>query len=142
MQKHTFSISSIDDLPNLAKQIISLYSSKKIFLFYAEMGAGKTTLIKALCKELGSIDQFSSPTYSVVNEYKIVHQPLSIFHIDLYRLNDLNEALDIGIEEYINGTDYCFIEWPELVEPLLPDGCVRVEIKTDGNNREIAIFMS
>ena len=142
MQKHTFSISSIDDLPNLAKQIISLYSSKKIFLFYAEMGAGKTTLIKALCKELGSIDQFTSPTYSVVNEYKSIHQPLSIFHIDLYRLNDLNEALDIGIEEYINGTDYCFIEWPELVEPLLPDGCVRVEIKTDGNNREITIFIS
>jgi tRNA threonylcarbamoyladenosine biosynthesis protein TsaE len=142
VQKHTFSISSIDDLPNLAKQIISLYSSKKIFLFYAEMGAGKTTLIKALCKELGSIDQFTSPTYSVVNEYKSIHQPLSIFHIDLYRLNDLNEALDIGIEEYINGTDYCFIEWPELVEPLLPDGCVRVEIKTDGNNREITIFIS
>jgi len=106
------------------------------------MGAGKTTLIKELCKALGSSDQFSSPTYSVVNEYKIPSKDLSIYHIDLYRLNEIGEALDIGIEEYINENDYCFIEWPELIEPLLPKHCVHVEIKSNENKREIAIFMS
>lgn len=141
MKKHFFSAVSLDELPSIAKQILQLYPQQKIFVFYAEMGAGKTTLIKALCKELGSVDQFSSPTYSLVNEYKITNQPTSIFHIDLYRLNDLNEALDIGIEDYLSGKDYCFIEWPELVEPLLHEKYVQVEIKTKENCREIAIFM-
>lgn len=141
MKKHFFSAFSLADLPSIAKQILQLYPQQKIFVFYAEMGAGKTTLIKSICKELGSADQFSSPTYSIVNEYKITNQTASIFHIDLYRLNDLSEALDIGIEDYISGKDYCFIEWPELTEPLLPEEYVQIEIKTKENCREIAIFM-
>jgi tRNA threonylcarbamoyladenosine biosynthesis protein TsaE len=141
VKKHFFSAFSLADLPSIAKQILQLYPQQKIFVFYAEMGAGKTTLIKSICKELGSADQFSSPTYSIVNEYKITNQTASIFHIDLYRLNDLSEALDIGIEDYISGKDYCFIEWPELIKPLLPEKYVQVEIKTKENYREIAIFM-
>lgn len=142
MQKHTYYATSTDELPNIAHQIIELCSTKKIFILYAEMGAGKTTLIKAICQALGIKDQLSSPTYSIVNEYKLPDGLTPVFHIDLYRLTLLEEALDIGIEEYINGKNYCFIEWPQLIEPLLPDDVVRVEINSDEKYREISIFMS
>ena len=105
------------------------------------MGTGKTTLIKEICRQLGSTDNFSSPTYSIVNEYLIGGSNQKIYHIDLYRLKNIEEALAIGIEEYISGDSYCFIEWPGLIEQLLPPNTVKVDIKFENNMREISIFM-
>ncbi|MBS1686727.1 MAG: tRNA (adenosine(37)-N6)-threonylcarbamoyltransferase complex ATPase subunit type 1 TsaE [Bacteroidetes bacterium] len=94
----------------------------RIWLFTGEMGAGKTTLIKAICRQLGTTDDLSSPTYALVNEYSIPGQPTRIYHLDLYRLRDIEEALDIGMEDYLLGGDYCLIEWPQIIEPLLREG--------------------
>ncbi len=134
------SIRGIDQLPAVAKDILRLATGKRVFAFYAEMGAGKTTLIKEICKQLGSHDNFSSPTYSIVNEYSVENSFSKIFHIDCYRLKNLEEALSIGMEEYMNGDEYCFIEWPELVEQLLPDDVVKISIRTDENVRNVSIF--
>jgi len=138
------SISGIEDLPVIAKDILQFTGDKKVFAFYAEMGAGKTTLIKEICKQLGSQDSFSSPTYSIVNEYSlqsaIQNLQSKIFHIDCYRLKNFEEALSIGMEEYVSGDNYCFIEWPELIEQLLPDDAVKISIRSDGNVRNVSIF--
>ena len=104
------------------------------------MGSGKTTLIKEICKQLGSKDNFSSPTYSIVNEYSVADSSSKIFHIDCYRLKNFEEALAIGMEEYLNGDDYCFVEWPELIESLFPDDVVKISIRTDENVRNVSIF--
>ncbi len=125
----------------MAKTILHFAEGKKIFAFYAEMGAGKTTLIKELCLVLGSHDNFSSPTYSVVNEYENTDSgSAKIYHIDLFRLKNIEEAFSIGIEEYLDGNNYCFIEWPELIEALLPDDVVKISIQPDGNIRNLTIF--
>ena len=113
----------------------------KIFAFYGQMGAGKTTLIKEMCKQLGSKDNFSSPTYSLVNEYAIAGKMEKIYHLDLFRLKTMEEALDLGLVDYLSEENYCFIEWPELIEDILPDTTVRVEIKGENNLREMIIFM-
>lgn len=112
-----------------------------MFAFHGEMGSGKTTIIKQLCILLGSHDNFSSPSYSIVNEYLVEGTTEKIYHIDLYRLKNIDEALAIGIEEYITGESYCFIEWPELIEALLPTDVINVSIKPEDNVREISIFM-
>ena len=132
------SITTSEQLPVVAKNILQFAEDKKVFAFYAQMGAGKTTLIKEICKQLGSADNFSSPTYSIVNEYEIASG--KIYHIDLYRLQNLDEALNIGIEEYLSGENYCFIEWPELAEQLFADDVVKISISTDGNVRNLSIF--
>ncbi len=141
-------LSRLSELPFVAGKILQFAGGKKVFAFYGEMGTGKTTLIKEICRQLGSNDNFSSPTYSIVNEYFVfpnselkTQNSKLIYHIDLYRLKTLNEALEAGVGEYITGENYCFIEWPELVEPLLPADYVRIEIKMDENMREIAIFI-
>jgi tRNA threonylcarbamoyladenosine biosynthesis protein TsaE len=123
--------SSLSDLPTIAQQIISDTGDARIFLFYGDMGAGKTTLIKALCSELGSTDVITSPTFSIVNEYA---GPNKIYHFDFYRLKNQNEALDIGSEEYFYSGNYCFIEWPEKIPDLLPDNYVRVTIVQQADN--------
>lgn len=125
----------------VAASILKFAEGRKVFVFEGEMGSGKTTLIKELCRLLGSEDNFSSPTYSVVNEYLKQSTGEPIYHMDLYRLNKLQEALDIGVMEYITGSNYCFIEWPELIEELLPAEIVRVCIKTEDNIRNVSIFM-
>jgi tRNA threonylcarbamoyladenosine biosynthesis protein TsaE len=134
-------ITDINRLPELCKAILKFAGGRKVFAFHGEMGSGKTTIIKALCGELGSHDSFSSPSYSIVNEYLVEPGKEKIYHIDLYRLKSLDEALAIGIEEYMNGDSYCFIEWPDLVEGLLPENVVEVTITHEDNTREIAIFM-
>lgn len=139
MRHKEISIVSIDELPNIAESILQFSEGRKVFAFYADMGAGKTTLIKEICKQLGSNDNFSSPTYSIVNEY-LTDTNGKIYHIDLYRLKSLEEALDVGMEEYMAGDNYCFIEWPDLVERLLPDDVVKIEIKPDGHLRNLSIF--
>jgi tRNA threonylcarbamoyladenosine biosynthesis protein TsaE len=104
------------------------------------LGVGKTTIIKALCKLLGAIDTASSPTFTIVNEYRR-EADSSLFHIDLYRMKKTEEAYDIGIEEYLYGDTYCFIEWPGLIRDLLPEGTVNVRI-TVGENEERNLLIS
>ena len=129
---------SISGLPSAASEIIALSSNARIFLFYGEMGAGKTTLIKALCEQLGVTEPVTSPTFSIVNEYRAGSE--SVYHFDFYRLKNQTEALDMGYEEYFYSGAYCFIEWPEKIPGLLPEYYVSVKIRITGpESREIEI---
>ncbi len=131
-------VKSIEELPIAAAKIINLAASRKVFLFYGEMGAGKTTLIKALCRQLGVDENVSSPTFSIVNEYQIPTG--KIYHFDFYRLKTQTEALDMGCEEYFYSGDYCFVEWPEMIPDLIPDDYIAIHINLALNNtREIHI---
>lgn len=118
-------ISSPDELPDVAAAVLSYCANEKIFAFLGQMGAGKTTLIGAICKILGVKEVVSSPTFALVHEYAGKEK---IFHLDLFRLKNTNEALEIGVEEFLTGNHYCFIEWPQLIEPLLPSRTVYVMI--------------
>jgi len=106
------------ELFQVAKELIDFADSQKIFCLFGEMGAGKTTFVKALCKALGVVDLVSSPTFSIVNEYAM-ETGNAVFHFDFYRIKNLDEAYDIGYENYLFSGDYCFIEWPEKIESLL-----------------------
>lgn len=119
-------------LPHASKELLKFAGDKKIFAFYGAMGSGKTTFIKALCSELGAVDIVSSPTFTLVNEYKTTRGD-SIFHIDFYRIKKQEEVYDFGIEEYLTGESWCFMEWPELVEEILPNDIVRVRISVGGH---------
>ncbi len=119
-------VNGIEGLASVSRQILSFAGEEKIFLFYGEMGAGKTTLINSLCAVLGTEDKTSSPTFSIVNEYSLKNG--SIFHFDFYRLRNQNEAFDFGYEDYFYSGNYCFIEWPEKIPDLWPDSFVKVEI--------------
>jgi tRNA threonylcarbamoyladenosine biosynthesis protein TsaE len=123
-------------LPAAARDLLNHSSDKRIFAFYGSMGAGKTTIIKALCKHLGAIDIVSSPTFTLVNEYKTSGGE-SLFHIDFYRIKKQEEVYDFGLEEYLTGDSYCFMEWPELVEELLPEETVRVRITVDKDEQRV-----
>jgi len=130
--------SSVPDLKNIAQQIIDYAGSNRIFLFYGDMGAGKTTLIKSLCDVLGSTDNITSPTFAIVNEY--VAQQGKIYHFDFYRLKNQNEALDIGSDEYFYSGSYCFIEWPEKIPDILPANFVKIAIEVmPDNSRQITL---
>ena len=130
--------SSISDLKVIAQQIIEYAGTTRIFLFYGDMGAGKTTLIKSLCDVLGSTDNITSPTFAIVNEY--VAQQGKIYHFDFYRLKNQNEALDIGSDEYFYSGNYCFIEWPEKIPDILPANFVKIAIEVmPDNSRRITL---
>jgi len=127
------------DLPDVAKKILNTCQNRKIFAFYGNLGTGKPTLIKALCRELGAEDELSSPTFAIANVYRGRED---IYHLDMYRINKPEEAIEIGIEEYLDGQHYCFIEWPEIIEGMLPPETVKVRIKintTPDYNRDIFI---
>ena len=117
-----------------ARQLLNLAGGKKIFAFYGSMGAGKTTLIKTVCKLLDATDSVTSPTFTLVNEYRTSSGD-SLFHIDFYRINKQEEVYDFGIEEYLSGESYCFMEWPELIEEILPPETLKIRI-TVGENEE------
>jgi tRNA threonylcarbamoyladenosine biosynthesis protein TsaE len=136
--QHIIKIKSLEDLPDAAKELLSFCEGKKVFAFYGAMGAGKTTFIKALCKTLGITDNVNSPTFSLVNEYHSNNAD-TIFHFDFYRINTLNEAYDMGYEDYFYSNKYCFIEWPEKVEELLPDNVVKVAISVGEECRIITL---
>lgn len=119
-------INSLSDLPKVAKQLLVFAQDEKIFIFNGEMGAGKTTFIKCFCSILGIKDVVSSPTYSIVNEYESINE--RVFHFDFYRIKNIDEAYDLGYEEYFYGGGICLIEWPEKVETLLPAHYIKVEI--------------
>ena len=128
-------ISSLQDLPIAARkvwQILENSDSRKLML-YGEMGAGKTTFTKAFCDFLGVTDSTSSPTFSIVNEYELTNGKV-FRHLDLYRLKKLEEALDIGIEDMLLDDSYCFIEWAELIEPILPPNVHRLRISLSAEN--------
>lgn len=135
-----FSITSEKELDVAAKKILEFAGGNKIILFNAEMGAGKTTLIKALCKALKSQDKFSSPTYSIVNEY--TYPDGKIFHFDLYRLTSIEELMDIGFETYIDSNHYCFIEWPELANELIHQEYISIELVVRNSFRQIRLQKS
>ena len=132
-----FIIRKEEELCAVAKMILEKYNSK-IFLFYGEIGVGKTSFIKKFCKELRVSDIVSSPTFSIVNQYLNVNDEI-IYHFDFYRTEKKEEVFDIGYEEYLFSSSYCFIEWPEKLEDLLPTNYLKINMKLDDNNRIINI---
>lgn len=123
-------ISDLSHLQESAKLLLNHFSDERVFAFYGTMGAGKTTFIKAICHELGSNDYVTSPTFALINEYTTKSGSV-IYHFDFYRIKKVEEAFDLGYEDYIFSGNYCFIEWPEMIEQLLPAGIVEVRIKED-----------
>ncbi|BBE17655.1 TsaE protein [Aquipluma nitroreducens] len=121
-------LSDLSALQETARMLLNNFPNDRIFAFYGAMGAGKTTFIKAICQELGSNDYVTSPTFALINEYSTTEGSL-IYHFDFYRIKKLEEAFDLGYEDYIYSGNYCFIEWPEMIEQLLPEGIVEVRIK-------------
>jgi tRNA threonylcarbamoyladenosine biosynthesis protein TsaE len=121
-------IPELSALQASAQLLLGNFPEDRVFAFYGSMGAGKTTLIKAICRALGSNDNITSPTFALINEYSTSQQSI-IYHFDFYRIKKLEEAYDLGYEDYIYSGNYCFIEWPEMIESLLPDGIVEVRIK-------------
>ena len=128
-------VSSVNELAKAAENILDFAGEERVFLFFGEMGAGKTTLIKQLCQALGVTDTASSPTFSIVNEYNSINGV--VFHFDFYRLKHETEALDLGYEDYFYSGNYCFIEWPEKIPNLLPNKCVTVRISVNDNEERI-----
>lgn len=128
-------IHKIEELNSLAKEILNFAGSEKIFIFKGDLGTGKTTFIKEICKKLGIKGQTSSPTYSIVNEY--LSKTEKVYHIDLYRLNSVEEAFEVGIEDYLYSDNYCFIEWPQIAEELLPESYIEVSIEKESENLRI-----
>ena len=124
----TIQISSLENIREAAKDFIAAMDDRTVFAFRGNMGAGKTTFIKAICEELGVEDVINSPTFAIVNEYRSEETGELIYHFDFYRINKLSEADDIGTEDYFYSGALCFIEWPEKIEELLPGDVVEVNI--------------
>ncbi len=139
----TIHIKNIEQIRAAAREFVNKIDDRRIFAFYGNMGAGKTTFIKAVCEELGISDVITSPTFAIVNEYEMpsspLHLPSSVYHFDFYRIRRLEEVYDMGYEDYFYSGALCFIEWPELIEDLLPADAVKVTISVlpDGS-REVS----
>ena len=132
MSIHTIKINGLNEYPNAAKWFTTFLQQGHIFAFYGKMGSGKTTFIKSLCEELGVEDTINSPTFAIVNEYED-REANTIFHFDFYRIKSLTEVYNMGYEEYFYSNAYCFIEWPELIEELLPEEHIRVDISEESD---------
>ena len=129
-------VSDLSQLQKTAEALLKNFPGDRVFAFYGAMGAGKTTFIKAICKELGSADYVTSPTFALINEYSTSDGSV-IYHFDFYRIKKLEEAFDLGFEDYIYSGNYCFIEWPEMIESLLLKGIVEVRIQETEKNRRL-----
>lgn len=132
-------INHIDDINEVARQFVDQMGDHKIFAFYGKMGAGKTTFIKAMCEELGVTDVINSPTFAIVNEY-MDGKGEAIYHFDFYRIKRVEEVYDIGFDEYIYSGNLCLMEWPELIEQLLPEETVRVDIMENPDGTRVIRF--
>jgi len=138
MNPQSYSTSSEVENFEVSKKLIDYAGNQKVFLFYGDMGAGKTTFIKSLCECLGMHEPVTSPTFSIINEY--IGDKNKIYHFDFYRLKNETEALDMGYEEYFYSGQYCFIEWPEKIAGLLPQHYIRVNIQVLDNNERLLTF--
>lgn len=130
-----------EQLPQIAEKILNYSPNSRILAFYGKMGVGKTTLIKAICKHLNVIDNVGSPTFSIINQY-ITKDNDTLYHFDFYRIKKLEEAFDIGYEDYFFSNSYCFLEWPEKIEELLPNDCIRIYLQETDGLRNIKIKVS
>lgn len=125
-------INSIEELPQVAREFVALMGDQTVYAFHGEMGAGKTTFVRALAQQLGvDAEEANSPSFSIINEYRSDTTAELIYHFDLYRLESVEEALEIGVEDYFDSGALCLLEWPERIEPLLPDDTVVVKITVD-----------
>ena len=132
--------SGLDNLRETANRLLELSGSCRVWLLHGDMGAGKTTLIKAICDQLGVEDNVTSPTFSIINEYQSVTEP--VYHFDFYRVKNLEEALQAGVEDYFYSGHYCFIEWPDIISQILPDQYLNVSIESGGGeNREYKLSL-
>lgn len=132
----TITVENLDSLPAAARQFIADMGNRTVVALHGEMGAGKTTFINALCRELGvESDPTASPTFALVNEYRSDTTAELIYHFDLYRLENLDEAIDMGIEDYLDCGALCLIEWPDVVDPMLPDDTIdlTITVNPDGS---------
>jgi tRNA threonylcarbamoyladenosine biosynthesis protein TsaE len=133
-------IQSPDALDDAARELLDAFPRNRVFAFYGEMGVGKTTFIKALCRNLGVGEVTSSPSFGLIHEYR-TDRGESVYHFDFYRIRTLEEAFDLGYEEYMYSGDYCFLEWPELAEALLPADTVRLAMSSGRNGaRELKLM--
>ena len=132
-------IKDIDHIREAAREFIEHIGDRRVFAFYGKMGAGKTTFVKAICEELGVDDVITSPTFAIINEYSI-DKVQSIYHFDFYRIKKLEEVYDMGYEDYFYSGALCFIEWPELIEDILPDDAVRVSIAEQEDGSRVVSF--
>jgi len=128
-----------EDIKQAARQFVESMGDNTVFAFYGKMGAGKTTFIKAVCEELGVDDTVTSPTFAIVNEYEAA-QGRPIYHFDFYRIKKVSEAYDMGCEEYFYSGHPCFIEWPELIEEVLPEETVNITIEALPNGERRLVF--
>lgn len=133
-------IEGLDSINAAAQKFVENMGEGKVFAFYGKMGAGKTTFIKAVCECLGVEDTVTSPTFAIVNEYQSTKVDYPIYHFDFYRIKKLDEVYDMGYEDYFYGGGVCFIEWPELIEELLPEDAVKVEIKENEDSTRTIRF--
>ena len=132
-------IKDIDHIREAAREFVEHIGDHRVFAFYGKMGAGKTTFVKAICEELGVEDVITSPTFAIINEYGRLGGA-SIFHFDFYRIKKLEEVYDMGYEDYFYSGALCFIEWPELIEEILPDDAVRVSINEQEDGSRLVTF--
>lgn len=134
-------ITTLEQLRDVAEELLTRFQDIRIFAFFAEMGAGKTTLIQSFCEKLNVVDVVNSPTFAVINEYQ-TGSGVPIFHFDFYRLENLQEALDLGCEEYFYSRNYCFIEWANLVEEKLPKPLLKINMDVlDNQTRQITVSL-
>lgn len=136
----TLTIHSVESLPEVAAEFLHLTEGKRIFAFHGSMGAGKTTFTKALCDCLGVCDTVNSPTFAIVNEYADTAGDVVAYHFDFYRLKSVAEAIDMGAEDYFYSGAYCFLEWPELVEDLLPEDTLHVSLTEQADGTRLIEF--
>ena len=136
----TIRIESLEKIQEAAKNFVANMGDNTVFAFYGKMGAGKTTFVKAICEELGAEDTITSPTFAIVNEYRSDLAGELIYHFDFYRIKKLDEVYDMGYEDYFYSGAICFIEWPELIEELLPGNTVKVSIEElESGEREVIL---
>lgn len=134
------SIKSLDSIHEAAREFIKNMGTGHVFAFYGKMGAGKTTFIKAVCEELGVDDVITSPTFAIVNDYTSSKDDSHIFHFDFYRIKKLEEVYDMGYEDYFYSGNLCFIEWPELIEDILPGDAVKVTVTQNEDGGRVVEF--